>query len=230
MDRNRFPTALVANRDEFLRIALGAILSQHLGIAEVMHARSLDEATRRLRNTPGISLALFDVSTEGLKSVADLEIVCQHFPNTRVVVVGGSGQRDDVLTALRAGVQGYLTRGLGAFDTTEALRSMLSGTVYVPPSLARVPPGRSLPPRQPGTPARAGMVPSLTPRQREVLELIIQGKSNKEIARSLNLGEGTVKVHLGALFRSLGVSNRAGAAVAGARLLSAASPAWSEAE
>ena len=60
---------------------------------------------------------------------------------------------------------------------------------------------------------------TLTPRQRGVLELLVQGKSNKAIARDLDLGEGTVKVHMAALFRSLGVRTRTAAAVAGGRLL-----------
>jgi len=63
---------------------------------------------------------------------------------------------------------------------------------------------------------------ALTPRQQDVLNLIVGGKSNKEIARALKLGEGTVKVHVAALFRNLGVNRRAAAAAAGARLLSGA--------
>ena len=62
----------------------------------------------------------------------------------------------------------------------------------------------------------------LTPRQREVFELIVQGMSNKEIARSLQLAEGTVKIHIKALFAKLGVRRRAAVAVAGTRLLSSA--------
>jgi DNA-binding NarL/FixJ family response regulator len=61
--------------------------------------------------------------------------------------------------------------------------------------------------------------PALTPRQREVLRLLGEGRSNKEIARLLNLGEGTVKVHLAALFRNLGVRNRTGAVAAAVRLM-----------
>jgi DNA-binding NarL/FixJ family response regulator len=65
---------------------------------------------------------------------------------------------------------------------------------------------------------------SLTPRQRQVMELLVEGKSNKEIARSLSLGEGTVKIHMAALFRNLGVTNRARAAVVGAQIRSKLQP------
>jgi DNA-binding NarL/FixJ family response regulator len=59
----------------------------------------------------------------------------------------------------------------------------------------------------------------LTKRQRDVLQVLVQGLSNKEIARALNLGEGTVKVHVAALFRVLGVTSRSAAAATGVRLL-----------
>src|SRR5450759_726741 len=65
----------------------------------------------------------------------------------------------------------------------------------------------------------AATLDAFTARQRDVLRLIVQGMSNKEIARALDLGEGTVKVHMAALFRKLGVNRRAAVAVAGARLL-----------
>jgi DNA-binding NarL/FixJ family response regulator len=60
-------------------------------------------------------------------------------------------------------------------------------------------------------------VSPLTPRQQDVLDLLVQGKTNKEIALALGLGEGTVKIHMAAIFRYFGVNNRAAAAVAGAR-------------
>jgi DNA-binding NarL/FixJ family response regulator len=66
---------------------------------------------------------------------------------------------------------------------------------------------------------RENRAPGLTPRQRQILELLVKGMSNKEMARLLGLGEGTIKVHVGALFRSLGVGNRAAAAFVGARML-----------
>jgi DNA-binding NarL/FixJ family response regulator len=92
--------------------------------------------------------------------------------------------------------------------------------IYVPPSIADLPPqGQPAPTREAAVPAPRAALAILTPRQRGVLELLVQGKSNKAIARDLDLGEGTVKVHMAALFRSLGVRTRTAAAVAGGRLL-----------
>jgi DNA-binding NarL/FixJ family response regulator len=214
-------TALIADDDEFFRMALVTILRSRLGFTDVVETASLDEALDQLANIQDISVALFDLAMPGMESAASLAAVREGFPDIRVAVVSGSTRRQDILMALEAGVHGYVPKGLGAAELSQALRMVLDGSIYVPPSLADVP-------RSPGessrAPERGGPKPdeanlSLTPRQRDVLLLIVEGRSNKEIARSLNLGEGTVKIHLAALFRNLGVSTRAGVAATGARLL-----------
>jgi DNA-binding NarL/FixJ family response regulator len=110
---------------------------------------------------------------------------------------------------------------LGVDDLTLALASILGGNIYVPPLLAQVSSDELGGTTFSGTDRRAApdVLARLTPRQRDVLELLVKGQSNKEIARTLDLGEGTVKIHLAALFRNLGVRNRATAAVAGAQIL-----------
>jgi DNA-binding NarL/FixJ family response regulator len=126
------------------------------------------------------------------------------------------------LSALEAGVHGYVPKGLGAQELSAALKMILDGTIYVPPAVAdrnALSQSEAAPQRQPAD-VRKPVLEVLTPRQRDVLELLVQGDSNKLIARKLGLGEGTVKIHLAALFRNLGVKNRAAAAVAGASLLS----------
>jgi DNA-binding NarL/FixJ family response regulator len=136
--------------------------------------------------------------------------------------VSASKRRNDILLALEAGAHGYIPKGLGAVELAAAIKTVRSGSIYVPVSMADLQEGEektqevrlrsaSVDPDTDETP--------LTPRQRDVLELLVTGMSNKEIARALQLGEGTVKVHVAALFRTLGVTSRAGAAAAGFRLL-----------
>ncbi|WEX75074.1 response regulator transcription factor [Sinorhizobium numidicum] len=216
--------ALIADDDEFFRIALSFILKTKLGFTDVIEARSLDEAIERLSERDDISLALFDLAMPGMESAASLAAVRDVHPDLKVAVVSASSRRSDILSALSAGINGYVPKGLGANDLAEAIRAILSGAIYVPPSLA----GRTAPSQEmESAPATKGRpeelvhraVEFLTPRQREVLLLLVQGFSNKEIARKLRLGEGTVKIHMAALFRSLRVRNRQEAAAAGARLL-----------
>jgi DNA-binding NarL/FixJ family response regulator len=214
--------ALVADDDEFFRIAVSSILLSRLKMDRVIETASLDQALDRLGEDPAISLALFDLAMPGMESPASLAAVRELFPEIPVVVVSGSQRRDDILLALQVGVHGYIPKGLGVEELTNALNSILNGRLYVPQSLAdRQRPRGELPVSrtcEPG-PVQEPKLSVLTPRQRDVLDLLVQGRSNKEIARLLDLGEGTVKIHLAALFRNLGVRNRAAAAVAGAQLL-----------
>ena len=125
--------------------------------------------------------------------------------------------------ALEAGAHGYVPKGLGINELSRALQDIRQGKIYVPPSVADL-----TEPESKSAQREAGVTPhladpgvlDLTPRQLEVLALLVRGLSNKEIAQRLNLGEGTVKVHLAAMFRTLGVSSRAAAAALGAQLLS----------
>jgi DNA-binding NarL/FixJ family response regulator len=216
--------ALIADDDEFFRIALKTILKAQLGFTEVVETGSLDEAIERLSDRDDIALALFDLAMPGMASAASLEAVRDFHEDMKIAVVSSSSSRTDILTALAAGVHGYVPKGLGATELAAAIRVVLSGAIYVPPAIAGRTPFHGEPEAVPGAKqdaddARHRAIEFLTPRQREVLVLLVQGLSNKEIARKLGLGEGTVKIHMAALFRALGVRNRQLAAAAGARLL-----------
>jgi len=212
--------ALIADDDEFFRMALATILTSKLKFAEVVQAASLDEGVEKLSARNDISLALFDLAMPGMESPANLRAVRDCFETLRVAVVSSSKNRQDILSALEAGVHGYVPKGLGVADLAHSLQLIVDGVIYVPPSIADLPAQEQPAPSRevPAAPPRAALA-TLTPRQRGVLELLVQGKSNKAIARDLDLGEGTVKVHMAALFRSLGVRTRTAAAVAGGRLL-----------
>ena len=215
-------SALVADDDEFFRAALSAILTKQIGFAKVIEAASLDEALEQLGTQEEISAAFFDLSMPGMRSPANLKAVRECFPSTWVAVVSSSKRRHDILLALEAGVHGYVPKSLGTKGLTAALRTILGGEIYIPPSLADLSSNSEKPTDQllpGGASANSESAAGLTPRQRDTLALLVQGKSNKEIARTLNLSEGTVKVHIAALFRNLGVHKRSGAAAAGARLL-----------
>ena len=212
--------ALIADDDEFFRMALATILTSKLKFAEVVQAASLDEGVEKLSARNDISLALFDLAMPGMESPANLRAVRDCFETLRVAVVSSSKNRQDILSALEAGVHGYVPKGLGVADLAHSLQLIVDGVIYVPPSIADLPAQEQPAPSRevPAAPPRAALA-TLTPRQRGVLELLVQGKSNKAIARDLDLGEGTVKVHMAALFRSLGVRTRTAAAVSGGRLL-----------
>ncbi|QRM35581.1 response regulator transcription factor [Microvirga sp. VF16] len=211
---------LIADDDAYFRVAMGAILSRHFGFTEVIEAASLDEALECLGAKPDISTALFDLSMPGMRTPSNLRAVRECVPNARVAVISASSARRDILLALEAGAHGYMHKSLSITELTVALKTVLEGGIYVPASLADISsaPLRSIVDEQiEGIPSKPlDLTGPLTPRQQDVLELLIQGKTNKEIALALQLGEGTVKIHMAAIFRYFGVNNRAAAAVAGA--------------
>src|SRR4051812_20926654 len=199
---------LIADDDAYFRMAVSAILTRQLAFTHVMEAASLDEAVECLGENAGTCAALFDLSMPGMRTPTNLRAVRECFPNTRVAVISGSSSRRDILLALEAGVHGYMLKSLSITDLKSALERVLNGEIYVPPSLADVPStvaeganGRvdvsSVEPPETTNP--------LTPRQQDVLDLLVRGKSNKEIALALKLGEGTVKIHMAAIFRYFGV-------------------------
>ncbi|AWN54298.1 response regulator transcription factor [Methylobacterium sp. 17Sr1-1] len=229
------PVALIADDDDFFRLAVVAILTRSFGFAEVVETGSLDAALDQLSTRRGaVTLALFDLAMPGMEGPGSLSAVRECFPAVKVAVVSASTERNKILTALEVGVHGYVPKGIGSAELTRAVGMILDGQIFVPASLAVLDGAGPRPALEARSPASDGRpdwrpdgrqdgrqprIPDLTPRQRDVLALLVEGRSNKEIARRLQLGEGTVKVHMAALLRSLGVQNRAAAAVVGARLL-----------
>jgi DNA-binding NarL/FixJ family response regulator len=211
--------ALIADPDQYFRLALEAILTARLGFSSVIQTASLDEALDQLLKHPDALLGLFELNMPGITSAMNLTAVRDCFPKLQVVVVSNSIGRQDILMALDAGAHGYIPKNVSPSELTAVLKLVIDGAVYVPPSVASTASlaleGQVLMKK----PSKSSPLDTLTPRQREVLELLLEGKSNKEIARTLNLGEGTVKIHMAALFRTFGVNTRAAAAAAGTQLL-----------
>jgi DNA-binding NarL/FixJ family response regulator len=206
--------AVIADDHGMYRMGLAFTLKDRLGFDEVAEACSLDEALEKLGETEGVALALFDLSMPGMESAASLAAVRECYPDLPIAVVSGSDSRNDVLDALAAGVNGFVPKRLVDEELVAALRTIVSGAIFVPPTLATTGIARTRPASH-----EPLALDRLTPRQRDVLSLLIEGRSNKEIARALDLGHGTVKIHLAALFRHLGVRNRAAAVAAAAPLL-----------
>lgn len=221
---------LIVDENAYFRMAVGSILERQFGCSPVIEAKSFDEGLERLGGQSNIAVALFDLAVPGMRTPTNLRTIRECFPGTRVAVTSVSANRRNILLALEAGVHGYLEKSLGITELTSALKIIFDGGIYVPPSLADI----SSSSHEEGDKElqratiektgasgsdRENVVPvsPLTPRQQDVLDLLVQGKTNKEIAQSLGLGEGTVKIHMAAIFRYFGVTNRAAAAVAGAR-------------
>lgn len=211
---------LVADDHALFRDGLRYLLGQLGEALELLEAKDGAEALELARAHPELDLVLLDLGMPGIDGLAGLRLLRARCPAVPVVILSGSEEPADVRQALDAGALGFIPKSSTSQVMLSALRLVLSGGMYLPPSYMLERPAVRMPL------AAASSVESLglTPRQLDVLRLLGQGHSNKEIARVLDLAEGTVKLHISAILRALGVDNRTRAVVAAARLLGLAQP------
>jgi DNA-binding NarL/FixJ family response regulator len=197
-------------------------------LSEWRYCRTLQGAIADVSLSHARSLVILDIGDPAAPETGTpdaygmLRDLRRNLPDLYVLAVISEPARPVILAVLACGVHGVIAKSAGRDEIREAVDDVARGRIYVPAAIAVTAArdgaqGAAAPVgddgRAPSDPRR------LTPRQRQVLERLVAGKSNKEIARDLCLGEGTVKVHLAALLRCLKVSNRTAAAAVGARLL-----------
>ncbi len=169
-----------------------------------------------------LDLAIVDLNMPGAVGYSHIDELRRRYPALPVIVLSGDDHADVMRTALDSGVLGFIPKAYSPEIMISAVRLALAGGVYVPPMmLPSLAPGATVkaggpPPAQVETASRtlAHLRNVLTERQVEVLRLLSQGKPNKLIGRSLGISEGTVKIHLAAIFRALNVRNRTEAVLA----------------
>lgn len=176
---------------------------------------------RQLQDTEldGVELALVDLGIPGAEGYSHIDALLARCPGLPVIVLSGLEDPLVMREALDRGARGFIPKAYNPNVMLSAVRLVLAGGVYVPPMLLTPVPGAvPLAPAPIAERAPATTLESLrnvlTERQVEVLQLLSQGKPNKLIGRSLGISEGTVKIHLAAIFRALNVRNRTEAVVA----------------
>jgi DNA-binding NarL/FixJ family response regulator len=198
-------SVLIADDHELFRSGLKQLLVDELGADIVREAETFDQAVEILTNEGAGDLILVDLRMPGMSGAEALAALRDGFPDAKVAVVSAWEERPEIFSALSAGVHGYIPKSLPSAEIADAIRSVLDGRIFVPPAIGR---------REPGQIPVAATAPvdaaeRLTIRQKDVLGELVKGRASKEIARSLNIAEGTVKIHLAAIYRALGVRTRA---------------------
>lgn len=177
---------------------------------EIVGNGTTAEDALRLSSSLLPDLLLLDINIPGggLSVVAKIAAAC---PVTKIVMLTASEAEDDVLAALKAGARGYIVKGVAARELVSILRAIHVGEAYVTPTLAASLlsdlSGGS------GSPAEADPLAALTEREREILEGVAHGLSNKEIGQKLSLSEKTVKHYMTNVLQKLHVRNRVEAAL-----------------
>lgn len=170
----------------------------------VAHAGTACEALATAAYYRDFDLILLDRSLAGSDGISILRQLRASAGDPPVVVVSGSGRAPDVRRALEAGAASYVPKTATSHELLFALQRVLEGEAYLPPSLLAA----LAPEDNPPALSEPIKVDTLTKRQKEVLLLLSQGLSNKGIANRLVLSEGTVKLHVSAIMRTLGARSR----------------------
>ncbi|MBI5618056.1 MAG: response regulator transcription factor [Gammaproteobacteria bacterium] len=191
---------LVIDDHPLYRDALTRLLPQIFEGARVLSAGDWASAARLLEAECGVALALLDLEMPGTHGRGALTALRADHPEIRVVIVSASESAAEARRCLAEGAQGFIPKSARTEVLAAALRLVCEGGVYVPPLLLEPPP------------AGPACDEALTARELQILALLCDGLSNKAIARRLQIAEPTVRAHLSAVFRALGVVNRTQAA------------------
>ncbi|VWX55934.1 Two component transcriptional regulator, LuxR family [Burkholderiales bacterium 8X] len=227
---------LIADDHRLVIEAVKSKLSELEPDIEFVLVMSVDELLAKASDE--FDLAVIDLNMPGADGQAHVEEVRRRHPAVPVIVLSGYEDPAIMRSVLERGVLGFIPKAYSPEVMLSAVRLVLAGGVYVPPMMVSAVPAGILP----GVPGVANLggdggsgrgganvTPQslehlrdvLTERQVEVLQLLSQGKPNKLIGRALGISEGTVKIHLAAIFRALNVRNRTEAVVAAQSLTEA---------
>ena len=191
---------LIADDHDLVREAVAMFLRVE-GAIEAATVSSLDEVVVRLRDGEMFDVILLDYSMPGMNGLEGMVRIQKMEGAHRVVIISGTASPDVADEALKAGAAGFLPKTLAAKSLVNAIRFIAMGEQYAPLEFLR-----SEKPTHP-------LAEILSQRELEVLEGLTKGKSNKEIARDLDIREPTVKLHIKTLYRKIGADNRTKAAM-----------------
>lgn len=208
------PDVLIADdhplfRDALQRAVLGALPEANVHCADSVHSLLM-----LVEQYPEAELLLLDLHMPGARGYSALAHIRGQFPGLPTIVVSGHEEAQVARRALAHGASAYIPKSSSGEQIVQAIRTVLDGDVWLPHSLL----GDSSSALKDDEAEIATRVASLTPQQFRVLTMIAEGLLNKQIAYDLGVSEATVKAHMTAIMRKLGVNNRTQVALAASQL------------
>jgi RNA polymerase sigma factor (sigma-70 family) len=185
---------LIVDDHPIVRFGLTALLSLHCDIEMAGTAESGRAALDLLRNTP-VDIVLIDLRMPGFSGIETLERIREIAPAVRSIVLSSFELDEEIYAAVKAGAKGYLHKEAPAEEILKAIRSVHAGR-------------RAFPRRIAERLSNESMTAGLSPREREVLQLVAKGLTNKEVANTLNISQFTVRNHLNHITEKLEVTDR----------------------
>ncbi|GLR63434.1 LuxR C-terminal-related transcriptional regulator [Marinospirillum insulare] len=204
---------IVADDHPLFRAALQQAVRQALSDAQIVEADTLDGVHQAVADNPDADLILLDLHMPGAHGFSGLVFLRGVNPGIPVVVVSGSEENSVIRRAIDYGASGFIPKSSSLDTIAAAIRQVIEGEVWIPPEMLGQMDEIS------EEEARfADALSSLTPQQFRVLNMLTEGLLNKQIAYELNVSEATIKAHVTAILRKLGVHSRTQAVIAAKRL------------
>jgi DNA-binding NarL/FixJ family response regulator len=200
---------LIADDHPMVRQGLRVFLELQPDIEVVGEAADGAQAARLAQELQP-DVVLLDLVMPGTDGVTAIELMAEAAVDSRVLIVTSFGEHRTVVPAIRAGARGYVSKDVEPSALAAAIRAVAAGHVLLGPEVAAALLSGDGPQSSGGA---GGADPQLTAREREVLDLIARGRSNREIARALTVSEKTVKTHVSSVLMKLGVADRTQAAL-----------------
>lgn len=197
---------LIIDDHTLVRDGLRSILQTTYPDALVLEAADFAEAIQVLGHEPAIDLVLLDLNIPDVSRLSALQQLRADFPSVPVVMVSGVYDRVTVEDALEAGAAGFIPKSMKRDAIIDALDQVLSGEIYMPAEFAENPQAEE-------DAAIRARIDTLTPQQKVVLGLLVEGRVNKQIAFDLDVSMTTVKAHVSAVLQKLNVYNRTQAVI-----------------
>jgi DNA-binding NarL/FixJ family response regulator len=204
---------LIADDHPLFRDALQRAVLTALPQARVHGADSVHTLLGLIEQFPDAELLLLDLHMPGARGYSALAHIRGQYPGLPTIVVSGHEEAQVARRALAHGASAYIPKSSSGESIVAAIRAVLDGDVWLPPALLGAP-GEL----RPDEAAAAAQIAALTPQQFRVMTMIAEGLLNKQIAYDLGVSEATVKAHMTAIMRKLGVNNRTQVALIASQL------------
>lgn len=196
-------TVIIADDHPLFREALSLALDRALGGAEIIEAGSMSELEAAARDHAQADLVLLDLHMPGVQGFSALIYLRAHHPELPVCVISANNNPTVIQRAMDHGAAAFIHKSAPIDQMRETLSAVLAGEILQPPELDNVTAAT-----EPDEIEIGERVSELTPQQFRVLMMVGEGLLNKQIAYDLNISEATIKAHMTAIFRKLGVTNR----------------------
>ena len=199
---------ILVDDHEVVRVGLKTLLDRHPDFDVVGEASSAREAIEKTASLQP-DVVVMDIRLPGTSGIDACEEIVKRYPDIKVLMLTSYAEDEMLFSAIRAGASGYVLKQIGSEDLVKALESVASGEGLLDPAVTQ----RVFQEvRRAVREEEASAFANLSQQEKHVLQLVSEGKTNREIAKALFLGEGTVRNYVSSILSKLGVNNRAEAA------------------